>query len=88
MISMHLKSYRLTPRMWHVQLPTPPKVGKGIPAKMTSRWKCHEHHCHQHREEAAKDLGGPYLGQGTDAEGRGSADSNKFGYFGMSFILY
>ena len=67
---------------------TPPKVGKGIPAKMTSRWKCHEHHCHQHREEAAKDLGGQYLGQGTDAEGRGSADSNKFGYFGMSFILY
>ena len=79
MISMHLKSYRLTPRMWHVQLPTPPKVGKGIPAKMTSRWKCHEHHCHLHREDAAKDLGGQYLGQGTDAEGRGSADSNKFG---------
>ena len=50
--------------------------------------KCHEHHCHQHREEAAKDLGGQYLGQGTDAERRGSADSNKFGYFGMSFVLY
>ena len=33
MISMHLKSYRLTPRMWHVQLPNTPKSWQGYPCQ-------------------------------------------------------